>query len=219
MELLPLGTLLDENRRETITMDETLVILSQGLHGLDYLHSQGYAHRDVSPNNILIHSRRPLHIKFSDFGTLKDTSVMLTVCGTAIYCAPELWATVDSKSRESRRKRLEKMYTAAVDIWAFGVIIYRLAFSGFGAENMRPEDYPESLIKAVSQMESSPLVDLLRDAMLVGKPDLRLPARECLKRVSEFPDHSYDRDLGNKAEAHPVDRILRRSSRLHKEHS
>lgn len=81
MEYLPLGNLACQ---DSITKEETLKILYQGLQALKYLHSQSppLAHRDIKPEDILVQSRIPFVIELGDFGLAKNDSIFLTFCGS-----------------------------------------------------------------------------------------------------------------------------------------
>jgi len=77
-------------------------------------------HRDLKLENILIDSNRC--IKLTDFGLskifeLNDEQMMQTRCGTPCYVAPEIL--------------LGNPYSASVDIWSMGVILYVMTFSQF----------------------------------------------------------------------------------------
>jgi ser/thr/tyr protein kinase RAD53 len=77
MEYLPLGNLMQLNQqrhqqRQKISREEARTCLRQILQALKYLHSEGITHRDIKPDNILVHSTDPeLFIKLTDFGLAK----------------------------------------------------------------------------------------------------------------------------------------------------
>lgn len=99
--------------------------LTDILNALEELHSLGYVHRDLKPQNILLQAER---WKLSDFGlvlpvtgaTTKLTSLD-SAWGTAGYCAPE-------QAEDFRNA------TPSVDIYAFGCILHDL----YGASSRVP---------------------------------------------------------------------------------
>lgn len=81
-------------------------------YGLKYLHQNNVLHRDIKPQNILIHNH---NIKISDFGFAKSFEkheLITTFCGSPLYMAPEI-----IKDHE---------YDTKSDIWSLGVIFYEL---------------------------------------------------------------------------------------------
>lgn len=61
----------------------------QILEAVEYVHQQGYAHRDLKLENILIGNDGLL--KLADFGCAKSTAETLTeVKGTEYYMCPEI---------------------------------------------------------------------------------------------------------------------------------
>jgi serine/threonine-protein kinase len=98
-----------------LSVPETVEILVQACHGLDYAHRNGVVHRDVKPGNLL-RSEDGL-IKLADFGIAKaaeQTSITQVgaVLGTAAYLAPE-------------QARGEEAGPAA-DQYSLGVVAYQL---------------------------------------------------------------------------------------------
>lgn len=99
--------------------------LADILNALEELHSLGYVHRDLKPQNILLQAGR---WKLSDFGLVlpvTDETTKLTsldsAWGTEGYCAPE--------QVEDFRNA-----TPSVDIYAFGCILHDL----YGASSRVP---------------------------------------------------------------------------------
>lgn len=90
---------------------------------MSYLHSHNIIHRDLKPANILVDNF--LCPKVADFGLSKVThsneeSIIASqstagIKGTPIYIAPEIW--------------MEKEYTTACDVYAFGIIVYEIITS------------------------------------------------------------------------------------------
>jgi serine/threonine protein kinase len=110
MELLKPGNLYFQHTDQAFSQQEAIIILLQGLDGLQYLHGRGIAHRDLKPENILVSSRDPLSICLSDFGLASNKYPLKTFCGSLKYCAPEIF-----NGRE---------YSAAVDIWSLGLVMF-----------------------------------------------------------------------------------------------
>lgn len=86
----------------------------QLISGLKYLYSNNILHRDIKPQNILIHNNI---IKICDFGfakDIKDNDLINTFCGSPLYMAPEIIEIGE--------------YTEKADIWSLGVLIYEILF-------------------------------------------------------------------------------------------
>ena len=121
MELVPGHTLRDTIAREApLGPARALALLQPVLSALAAAHRKGLVHRDVKPENVLIHTDDgggPV-VKVADFGLAKavsaDTQHTTTgaLIGTVSYVAPEL--VVEGRS------------DARADVYAAGVILYEL---------------------------------------------------------------------------------------------
>jgi len=65
------------------------------LEGIEYLHLNGFVHRDITPGNV-IYEKSIKKVKIIDLSTCKDTKFqphrkLLTLTGNDIYRAPEMF--------------------------------------------------------------------------------------------------------------------------------
>ena len=90
----------------------TIAIFTNILEGLEHLHNNRILHRDIKPQNILIHND---NIKISDFGfaeSFEKSELITTFCGSQLYMAPEILK--------------DRKYSSESDIWSLGVLLYEL---------------------------------------------------------------------------------------------
>lgn len=131
---------------------ETLEIISQALDALSYAHAQGYIHRDVKDQNILVRGKLPnLTAKLTDFGLAKSftqsgmsgVTMAGEMAGTLAYMAPE------------QLKNFRDVKPQA-DIYAVGMTAYSL-MSGQLALNIGKNTSMAETIKAIFEQPSIPL--------------------------------------------------------------
>ncbi|KAM3965326.1 cell cycle checkpoint kinase 2 [Aphomia sociella] len=118
LELMQGGELFDRiSKQGHLTEQLTRFLFRQMVLAVKYLHSQGITHRDLKPENVLLESKEEKTlVKISDFGLSKfvgEDSFMKTMCGTPIYCAPEVLIANG-----------QRCYGPEVDVWSLGVIFF-----------------------------------------------------------------------------------------------
>ncbi|MCP3958909.1 MAG: protein kinase [bacterium] len=114
-----------------------LEIARQSLRAIGHIHKHGVAHRDISPDNLMLGrdvDGRPL-VKLIDLGIAKDLEAGDKVTGTGVflgkfrYAAPESFDHGDTDRRRS-------------DLYAFALVLYELLTGRFPISG----DSPSSLI-------------------------------------------------------------------------
>jgi serine/threonine protein kinase len=150
LELLPGGSLDDRLATDRpLPDDQTRLIAAEIAAGLAHAHQRGVVHRDLKPANILFDADG--RAKIADFGIARTRGAASlteagTVLGTAAYISPE----------QARGDPA----TPASDVYAFGVILFRMLTGRL------PFEAPDALALAAMHRDlpAPPVSELRPDA-------------------------------------------------------
>jgi len=136
MELVEGQTLGERLEQGALPVNEAMSVAMQIVEALEAAHGQGIVHRDLKPANIKLAPNGV--VKILDFGIAKSLEFTAASGGRgAVYATPSvtqtgvILGTAAYMSPEPARGK-------AVDIWAFGVVLYEMLTgqSAFGGEDV-----------------------------------------------------------------------------------
>jgi serine/threonine-protein kinase len=147
-----------------LEIEQTVAIVRDACHGLDYAHRAGVIHRDVKPGNLLVSEGTGI-TKLADFGIAKAAeqtriTQVGSVLGTAAYLSPE-----QARGEEAG---------PASDTYSLGVCAYQFLTGRL------PHEYASLTELALKQQEE--VVEPIRDYRPEVPAELDEAIRLCLER-------------------------------------
>lgn len=192
----------------TSIIPEAMHIFKQILKGVDYMHSKGFIHRDIKPQNILFNLEGSF-VKLGDFGLATHSNQQESPSlqfpwaphsghtqgvGTSLYAAPE--------------QREDASYDSKVDIYSLGVVLTELLCPFFTGHERLTEltklrngslpstlkEYSQDMVIAISAMchsdpkERPSAKELLISSLFIAKDkiikDLKAELKEKDRKIS-----------------------------------
>jgi serine/threonine protein kinase len=160
MEYVPGTSLRPLVQGRSLSIPDAVAVMRQVLAGLTYAHGQGLVHRDVKPENILVHegAARDRYgtegvIKVTDFGLGRGATT--AVAGSIAYSASmdsaagrEIAGTLDYMAPE-QRSGADVDHRA--DLYACGVVLYELLTGERPAGTDLPSDLNPAVPKSLDE--------------------------------------------------------------------
>jgi serine/threonine protein kinase len=176
LELVNGPSLTELSAKTSIPLRKVIQYARQACRGMAYAHGQGVIHRDLSLNNIMINERD--EVKIVDFGLAKlmgsDSHYTPQVTGTPFYLAPE---QIKGQSFDHR-----------IDIFAFGVCLFRLANGYFPFQAEHPTAVLYEIVHETEYKFAEGIPEDLKDIIV-----------KCLEKdpADRYPDfNQIGNDLG-----------------------
>lgn len=127
-------------------MQAAKYVIGPFLNVLHYIHGKEIIHRDIKPENLLLDASGSL--KLADFGLsiVRSEENPVTRVGTVDYMAPEVVRCPRKRYPDEWKDRLDLVYTASVDIWALGVLVFELVIGHAPFKAVRLRFHPYSAL-------------------------------------------------------------------------
>ncbi|KAL9051063.1 MAG: hypothetical protein Q9162_006236, partial [Coniocarpon cinnabarinum] len=194
---------LSNSRR--LPLEDILSFFKDITSGLAHLHANNYVHRDLKPQNCLLHrSGNTLRALVSDFGEMQGASVQRSpeasgYTGTISFTAPEILSRdLDGKLGD---------FTFKSDVFSLGMIMFFMCFGRLPYSNANLEDEAKEDVKSLrsevlawrgmrqERKERADLPDKFYEylqLLLSHDPHQRPSTEDILRRMpgrSSFHDH------------------------------
>ncbi|CAK59998.1 unnamed protein product (macronuclear) [Paramecium tetraurelia] len=154
-----------------INEDEAKILFRQISNAVSYMHEQDICHRDLKFENLLI-DYTTKKIKLIDFGySIKINGKQTCSCGTPQYMAPEL---VKKSS-----------YDQSVDVWACGVILYKIVTGVFPFRGNSEKDLSKKI--CLGKIEYPSFVSFQAKQLISAMLKVDSKERITMKEVQQSP--------------------------------
>ena len=168
-----------------LSLGEAAAICHQVGTTLEYIHSQGFAHNDVKPDNVLF--RRELTVGerlepvLIDFGVAAKL-VRPQLDGSVVYMAPE---RLQESRDPSAPEVVANVDPSKADVWSMGILLYRLLVGREPFLGLTDRSVTSAILRAIPPSMTKRRQDLPREldefvieGCLAKDPKLRVNVRD-----------------------------------------
>jgi serine/threonine protein kinase len=171
--MLPLAdrSLVDIIQDRFMTTDMKLPIMYKLATGIEFLHRNNILHLDINPHNVVIQGIGINHPYLIEFGsTMIVDNIAIGKSATRSFenvysCAPEIVAG-------------SHIYTAAVDVWAFGILMLQVISGKYFLKPENQENFLHQQLQLFS--DPNPLLDQLLNGI---RPTYQVLLKNLLVRI------------------------------------
>ncbi|KND93131.1 DNA damage response protein kinase DUN1 [Tolypocladium ophioglossoides CBS 100239] len=129
-----------------------------------------------------------IYVKLGDFGLSRDSSELMTICGTQTYIAPEIYSDL----QRDVGGELKLGYTSAVDIWSLDVVACELIYGLPRYKDQYRNNGITWCKKIVTKLQTdlrrrpNDLGQFLLNTMVILVPESRFSASDCYDLMAEL---------------------------------
>ena len=197
MEFLEGGSLRDWLKKvNVLTVSEASFIAREVAKALEYVHSKAFVHNDVKTDNVLFRHKlekgdsiEPVLI---DFGIAARAKRYQADAGSLQWMSPERFSEVRGEGLAPE----VKVDPTKVDVYAVGVLLYRMLTSKMPFTGMTEKGITEAILKKTPQdvvtanSKVPPDLDELILLCMSKRPELRPTTRKLIKELDQYTtDH------------------------------
>lgn len=184
--------ILEARRSQGLRFNETevLKLLRQILPVLDYIHSLGVIHRDISPDNIIIRQSDELPVLI-DFGGVKQ--IAATVASQVMASSPATATRLGKVGYAPHEQMQGGIVSASSDLYALGATVLVLLTGKEPSELIDPQTLTWDRSKHFSATPLSPTLSHILEQLLQPHPRNRpQSANQVLQMLnSQSPPQAY----------------------------
>lgn len=175
-------------------LNEWFVQLINGMHAM---HKKQIFHRDVKPPNILVKGPRAM---YCDFGLSRQAMNNVEALSGTGYIVTRWYRSPELLEHQIKTKDDPIIYTAKMDIWSLGVILFEMIFQKHFSNGKTKETTLEKIEYRLRHFPDKPddVPDEIYECMkgmLIRNPTDRYTTAKCLRTLKKMTAEKYIEEM------------------------